>query len=107
MAKTNWAKDKLSIEYLIDSGLLFEINRTILHLFGIALVVKSDEKGVKRFDFKDCRSEPETLLFDKNTIEAGALKLRRFLEEFGWSQDERRCRKLGWGCQYVPQRSDK
>ena len=34
---SEWQSRSLDARFLLDSGLLFEINRTVLHLFGIAL----------------------------------------------------------------------
>jgi len=95
----NWKTIELNASFLVDSGLLFEINRSILHLFGIALTVKDSE-----LSFKDCREKPEELVFDKGTIDLGTDKLKKFMDEFGNSQDARRCKKLGFGVQYCGQK---
>jgi hypothetical protein len=97
-----WADKPLTPDYLLDSGLLFEINRTILHLFGIAIAIKSDEQGNKTFALKDFREKPEELVFDKNVIGLGTMKLENFLKEFGHPQMDRRAKKLGWSCQHRP-----
>lgn len=101
MPKTIWHTKELTPDYLLDSGLLFEINRTVLNLFGIAITIKQ-ENGKKCFALKDSRDKPEELLFDKNTIQLGVMKLERFLEEFGHPQMDRRIKQLGWSCQPRP-----
>lgn len=99
MSHQEWQDRELDVDFVIDSGLLFEINRSVLHLFGIGLVVKPD----KTFGFKDLRVEPEKLVFDKPTLEMGTTKLRRFLKEFGHRQMDRRAKRHGQSCQWAPQ----
>lgn len=99
MSNRNWQAAPLDIDFLLDSGLLFEINRTTLHILGIALTVKVDGEGKKRFELKDCRSEPERLVYDKGTQELGKEKLRSFMAAFGGKQLDRRRAKLGWAYQ--------
>lgn len=101
MSETNWAERSADFKFLADSGLLFEINRSILHLFGLALTLKQDENGVITLgELKDCRSQPETLLFDQATYTIGNDKLKAFMMEFGNRQLERREAALGFGCQW-------
>jgi hypothetical protein len=96
----NWKDRELDFEFLLDSGLLFEINRSTLHLIGIALTVKKNNQGRVTLGLKDCRQEPEKLVFGKDTLAAGKEKLSRFMAEFGRAQDNRRTDRLGWGCQW-------
>ena len=95
----NWTADKIDLDYLLDSGLLYKINQLFLHPFGMAMTVKVDEQGSKRMDFKDCRESPETLLLDAGTMERGEAKYADFRDEFGGRQITRRQRKLGWATQ--------
>lgn len=98
----DWKTEPLSIDYVLDSGLLFKINQLFLHPFGIALTIKVDEQGEKRWDFKDCREAPETLLLDDGTFDRGEDKYTQFKDSFGARQIDRRQRFLGWGTQYFP-----
>ena len=73
-------------EYLFDTGLLFEINRTLLHPLGIGLMIESTEDGVvfgKELVYTD---DDEGLSFDKETYTIGKDKFNRFMREIG---DER------------------
>jgi hypothetical protein len=99
---SQWATRPVDIDFVIDSGLLFEINHTVLHPLGLAMTVKVDEQGNKRWAFKDCRVGPEQLVFDQATMEMGKEKLGRFLTEFGGEQMHKRRKKLGWACQPDP-----
>ena len=94
-----WATRPLDFAYLVDSGLLFEINRTVLHLVGVALTARRGEGGEVTLGLKDCRAEPEKLAFDPATLAACRAKLRAFMDDFGGAQDARRVRKLGRGVQ--------
>ena len=95
----DWAKAPLTPEYLIDSGLLWEANRTIFHLLGVSLAVQRNEKGETFIAIKDFRSEPDKLVFDAATMIRGQEKLAEFMEAFGHKQIDKRAKKLGWACQ--------
>lgn len=101
---TNWREREIDAAYLLDSGILFEINRSLLHQIGMALTVKKDENGKLVFNIKDCRETPEQLTFDKETYERGHNKLRAYMREYGYSQLDRRSKLLGWSSQswFVP-----
>jgi len=94
-----WLEKSLDIDFILDSGLLFHLNHSVFHPLGIAMTIKVDDKGNKQWGFKDNRNEPESVVFDKNSLELGKLKLERFMREFGDKQISRRERRLGWGCQ--------
>ncbi len=101
-AKRDWKSDPIDIDYLIDSGLLFKVNQTVFHLFGIALSVKVDKEGTKSWSFIDAREEPEDLTFDERVFETGELKYQNFRRDFGGNQINRRQQHLGSGCQNYP-----
>jgi hypothetical protein len=101
MSKRDFVNDPLTIDYMLDSGLVFEINRSLLHLFGIALTVKQDKQGNKAWSFKDVRKEPEALKFDAATLELGRKKFEAFLKEFGFPQMRRREKANGKSMQHV------
>jgi hypothetical protein len=94
---TDWSARKLDPDYLADSGLLFALNRTVLHLIGVGLAVENNQLVLK-----DYRAAPEKAVFDRNTLALAQQKLDNFMREFGDAQDDRRCEKLGWGCQPSP-----
>jgi len=99
----DWSTAPLDIDWVVNSGLLFHINHTILHLLGVALTVRVDAKGNKSWGFKDNRANPEELVFDKNQIAISKPKLEDFLASYGHSQMSRREKKLGWACQPISQ----
>ena len=100
-----WKTKKADAAYLLESGLLFEINRSIMHPVGLAMVVSKDEKGNFILVIKDGRLEPENLKFNKEVYQRGNDKLIRFMRDFGHGQMERRSKKLGWSSQswFVPE----
>jgi len=71
-------------EFLCDTGLLFEINRQIMHPLGLALsIVVSDEPlggQVPTFSIQDFRDDPEGVLFDPDVFGEAEEKLARFME---------------------------
>jgi len=71
--------------FLADSGLLFEINRKVLHPHGIALVITYPDTPVERAQTKetthtsiclwDARDDPEGITFSDETYKDGENKL--------------------------------
>lgn len=100
--KISWKDRTIDPQFLIDSGLLFEINRTILHPVGLALTIKKDEQGKQAISIKDNREAPEQLIFGKDLRDACKAKLSKFMQEFGNAQIDKRIKRLGWACQWVP-----
>ncbi len=95
-----WGKAAANVEYLVSSGLLFEINRTVLHPIGLAMTVVKNPDGSLAFGpIKDCRKEPHKLIFERAVYEKAQLKLNSFMRSYGDSQIDKRQKALGWGCQ--------
>lgn len=92
---SEWANRPVDIDFLIDSGLLFEINREVLHPLGVRMVVRVDAQGNKTWAFKDLRDTPEAQVFDKGTLELGRRKFVRFMHAYGSRQLKRRTKKIG------------
>ncbi len=101
MAGPNFATAPIDCDYLIESGLLFEINRQLLHPLGLALSVQVDARGNKNWSFRDFRAEPEKAGFDRKALQGGRDRFEHFMRAFGFAQMERRTRKLGQAVQYV------
>jgi len=95
----NWIEKKLDAMFLLESGLLFEINRQFMHPLGLALAVRKNNNGLLEIGIKDGREKPEEMLFTKEVYEAGSLKLKEFLQDFGYEQMHKREKVLGWGVQ--------
>lgn len=70
---------------LREWGLLFEINRRVLHPLGLALQMTTNEKGEEVFsdEIWDCREDPEGIYYEEDTFELGHEKLDRMMEEWG------------------------
>lgn len=91
----------LSIEFLEDNGLLFEINRKVLHPLGLALcfVCKVDELGnevTNEIQVWDCRKDEEGIVFAAETYEDGEKKFCQYMREFGKKGIKKRYKKLGY-----------
>lgn len=95
--------------FLVDSGLLFEINRRILHPLGLALSVDVPDNGTAlEQDFGviqivDMREDPEGVCFEDATYLEGKAKLKTFLEKSQFQERlmSRRTR-LGYVVQSMP-----
>ncbi len=96
---SNWAQRPLDVEYLLDSGLLFEANRAVFHRFGMALVVERPPGAPARLVLVDRRESPGTLAFDAATWARGLAKFAEFMATYGDAQRKRRTMALGWDCQ--------
>ncbi len=99
--RSDWANDPVDASYLLDSGLLFEINRQFLHQLGLGLTVRDDGRGGRVIGIKDERADPGSLVFGREALEEGRRKFVRFLRSYGSSQMAKRERKLKLCCQHV------
>lgn len=95
-------------EFLVDSGLLFEINRTILHPMGLAIAVTLDEsdagtESAEEAPIKiwDCRDDPEGIYFEDTTFDEGQTKFYKTNKEALTRYTTRR-RCLGYVVQGSP-----
>lgn len=97
----DWDARPVDIDFFIDSGLLFEINRQHLHPLGIAMTVRTDRDGKKSWAFKDARTSPGELTFSKDQLENGRRKFVRFLRAVGYKLMRKREKALGSSIQHV------
>ena len=84
--------------FLIDNGLIFEINRKVLHPLGLALIVDisfENRKALKIVGL-DETDAAEGFLFDEETFEDGMEKLQRFMEKKGLSKIDARKKEIGF-----------
>jgi hypothetical protein len=94
----------------METGLLFEINRRILHPLGVALEMIIDDKTgeVRLGEIWDCRCDKEGnpnlegMVFDKEIFLGGSKKYTEFMEREGNTKLETRKRKLGFIVQTKP-----
>lgn len=85
--------------FLRDTGLLFHINRTILHPLGLAMQVTIDDKtGECKISNKlwDYRDDPEGLLFDQAILANGLEKYMNFYDSFIKDKHEERKKVNGY-----------
>lgn len=81
--------------FLLDNGLIFEINRTILHQFGMVLSVDIDEDSESKAVLSLMSTDDEDgMIFDPETFEEGWLKYSKFLEK---NKDKIKARKESLG----------
>lgn len=102
---------KESAKFLLDTGLLFEINRQILNPLGLALEVDviTDHKGKVRTVFGkvwDYRDDPEGILMPDENYQTGLQKFTTFMSEEGNAILERRKTNLGFVVQPSPSEKD-
>jgi len=89
-------KEHEAIKFLLDSGLLFEINRLVLHPFGMALAVKIDDEDNCKFDgLWDC-GDKAGMIFDDEVLEAGTQKYHEYLTKEGFEKKNNRYNELGY-----------
>ena len=89
------------IEELMDSALLVEINRRVLHPFGISLNVEVDEEtgAFVGFALADFRDTPEDCFHSEAFLEEARGRLRKFLAAEGEARLQRRRAALGFEVQ--------
>lgn len=82
---------------LLDWGLLFEINRRVLHPLGLALEAEVTEDGNVSFTNRvwNARRDPEGIIFVDKAFEHGKAKFDAMMEE--WGEDRLRARKEALG----------
>jgi len=72
-------------EFLARSGLLFELNRRLLHPLGLALEVVLPEEGgdVGSFRIWDCRKDPAGVVFTDEGFIEGLRLFMQFMDTAG------------------------
>lgn len=105
MSKIEYVKNP--INFLRETGLLYEINRTILHPLGLAMSVQlpkheGEETDVGVIQLWDCRNEKEGVLYAEETFMSGLEKYTKFMEEFGENKLNERFEELGYDVQSLP-----
>lgn len=84
-------------EFLINSGLLFEINRLVLHPYGLALAVSEGEGNEGKISLWDCRDDAEGVLFSTEAFAKGKEKLHNYRWKQGGERAiERRLETIGY-----------
>jgi hypothetical protein len=84
--------------YMVDNGLLFEINRKVLHPLGLALVADVDYDNPKylRLDGLYKIDDPEGFQYDPETFDVNKETFQKFLDKEGNGRLASRKRILGY-----------
>lgn len=87
-----------TVKQLREWGLLFEINRQVLHPLGLALAVEVDNDGNEIIspNIWDCRDDPEGVLFGDDLFADGRRKARKMMEDWGTDKLQDRLGVLGY-----------
>lgn len=97
MSKAKLKKIKDAAAFLRDAGLIFEINRKILHPLGLALEIIINDDGTEEFgDLWDCRDDPEGVIYNKWCFESGLKKFKAYMKEQGNKLLKSRIETLGY-----------
>ena len=96
----------VSLRKLLDSGLLFELNRSVLHPFGYALALSwkddSDPDGEPDGVVLYGTNDRDGITFSTDSFIEGEEKLRKFMEAEGNSKISARQMLLGFVHQIDP-----
>lgn len=100
---------KASLRRLVDDGLLFEINRRVLHPVGLALSLEWDGDSTEGEPdrvvlLRD--SDPDGIVFEAKTFDEGLRKYREFLDGVGGHKLAQRQAVLGFVEQEAPLTED-
>ena len=99
------------LKLLLEEGLIFELNRRILHPFGYALSVIISEVNAEgdysvEFGGVKATSDPEGLIFADEAFTEGAEKYQKFLFKLGNGILKRRQKLLGYTVQGATDATD-
>jgi hypothetical protein len=95
------------IELLKDSGLLFELNRQVLHPYGFRLAIRTNWRGkCKELILQDDRDYKYGVVYTKEAFIEGMNRIQKYAEEEGWRFPHRR-RVLGGLIQKEPYAKEK
>jgi len=93
----------LSVKELSERGLLFEINRRVLHPLGLAISIdverddETDEIMSAKFgDIWDCQEDPEGIVYTDELFAVGLQKYQDYMEQEGNALLEARRKSLGY-----------
>ena len=89
--------NRVSLKVLLDSGLLYEINRQILHPLGYSLSYKA-ANGTYNADelILQQTTDPEGVLFPEEAFMEGASKFSLYMRKFGEELIKRRLSTKGF-----------
>jgi hypothetical protein len=85
--------------FLLDNGILFEINRKVLHPLGLVMVTDvdyEDDKKVIITGLYSADDDLEGIVFDPETFEEGRKRYQEFLGQDGQTRLDVREKRLGF-----------
>lgn len=89
-------------EFLVDNGILFEINRQVLHPLGLQLELEPSEDGATcLLSIEDNRASPNPIYFSPGDFKAGRDRFEAYMEEHGRRNQQKR-RQIGLVIQTGP-----
>lgn len=89
-------------KFLRETGLMFEINRTILHPLGMALELSVDDEGDEYLSgIWDYRDDPEGLAYAEEAFLSGLSKYMEFMHDFGEHKLSERMENMGYVIQQL------
>lgn len=84
-------------KFLVETGLLFEINRQVLHPLGLAMeVVDNGDGSFEIGSIWDCRNDLEGIIYEPKTFQEGVDKVAKYMEDRGHESHQSRLKKLGY-----------
>jgi hypothetical protein len=85
-------------KFLIDNGLIFEINRKVLHPLGLAMVVDIDRNNKRKLAITGLAEteDEEGFLYDEESFTIGSDKYQMFLDRGGQKRLDVRKAKYGF-----------
>ena len=90
------------VEFLRENGILFEINRQVLHPLGLELdFVQDDEGGITGIELEDNRDQPDPIGFPPEAFNEGRDRYEDYLAARGRDNIQKR-RRLGMVIQTGP-----
>jgi hypothetical protein len=90
-------------EELLETGLLFEVNRRVLHPFGLALALVVRAGRAVRISPRLVRTDdPDGMAFTQEALADGLRKYLAFMKSKGFVRLARRYEVLGWRSQVEP-----
>lgn len=88
--------------FLEDNGVLFEMNRQVLHPLGLELRFQVDgERRLRRIELVDNRASPQPILFTPEAFEEGRQKYEKYMADHGRRNIQKR-RQVGMVIQTGP-----
>ncbi|MEQ9569905.1 MAG: hypothetical protein RLN75_06915 [Longimicrobiales bacterium] len=90
------------VQFLVNNGVLFEMNRQVLHPLGLELHFRLDDDGrITAIDLLDNRDSPLPISFSPDAFHDGRGKYETYLNEHGRRNMQKR-RQVGMVIQTGP-----